>query len=239
MSTDQTAAAPTDDQTMHTYRGTHLTPGTYDAPPDELADHPEGRYPLDDHEMDSDTRDMLTDVYGTVDVCGYAYEAGQVLRRVDPVAFRCAVVEHESAQLSDGLWSEVTHDGVIVGQEDASDQARAARGEVWCEDCEDFYAVDDPAGVWVNDDGTIVDLSGQHDAGAHCSRVLYPVRHADGSTDHRWTVRQNAACSPPRWVVHFFGEWQAARSDLGEVVAFARQAAAERLPQTSTDEGES
>lgn len=40
--------------------------------------------------------DSLNDVYGTVDVCGYTYDAGYALQQLDPTAFRCGVADWSS-----------------------------------------------------------------------------------------------------------------------------------------------
>ena len=37
--------------------------------------------------------DMLDEVYGDIEVCGMTYEAGRVLRDVDPVAYRCGFID--------------------------------------------------------------------------------------------------------------------------------------------------
>lgn len=38
----------------------------------------------------------LTECYGDVEVCGYSYGAGRLLKEVDPVAFRCGKSDFES-----------------------------------------------------------------------------------------------------------------------------------------------
>lgn len=35
----------------------------------------------------------LTGAYGTVNVCGMEYDAGHALRELDPIAFRCSMLE--------------------------------------------------------------------------------------------------------------------------------------------------
>jgi hypothetical protein len=37
--------------------------------------------------------EMLTEIYGVVDVCGYKFDAGRVLRELDPTAFRCGMAD--------------------------------------------------------------------------------------------------------------------------------------------------
>ena len=38
---------------------------------------------------ESEVEDFLTEIYGQVDVCGYKYDSGALLKEIDPVAFRC------------------------------------------------------------------------------------------------------------------------------------------------------
>jgi len=53
-------------------------------------------------ELEDSFADGLDDCWGPVSVCGYEYEAGRVLREVDPVAFRCGFLDWLDAQQSDG-----------------------------------------------------------------------------------------------------------------------------------------
>jgi hypothetical protein len=41
--------------------------------------------------------DIMDDIYGTVEIAGMTYGAGQALEAVDPVAFRCSLGDYESA----------------------------------------------------------------------------------------------------------------------------------------------
>ena len=54
-----------------------------------------GKIPHDesDEEREQRCEEMLTDIYGEVDVCGYKYDAGYLLRLVDETAFNCAASE--------------------------------------------------------------------------------------------------------------------------------------------------
>lgn len=45
---------------------------------------------------ENDFVDMLNDIYGEVEICGYKYGAGYALREIDPVAFRCALDDFEA-----------------------------------------------------------------------------------------------------------------------------------------------
>lgn len=52
--------------------------------------------------FEDEYREFLTDLYGMVSVCGYEYEAGAVLADVDPVAFRCGMLDWVDMRVSDG-----------------------------------------------------------------------------------------------------------------------------------------
>lgn len=50
-----------------------------------------------EYEMsDDEYQEFLTEIYGQVDVCGYKYNAGYVLKELDPTAFRCGKSDEES-----------------------------------------------------------------------------------------------------------------------------------------------
>lgn len=44
----------------------------------------------------------LNECYGMVSVCGYEYEAGAVLREMDPIAFRCGFSDWIDGRIGDG-----------------------------------------------------------------------------------------------------------------------------------------
>ena len=46
---------------------------------------------------ESDFDSHLDDVYGEVEICGYTYSAANALKEVDPTAYRCAKVDHDSS----------------------------------------------------------------------------------------------------------------------------------------------
>ena len=37
----------------------------------------------------------LTEIYGTVEVCGNTYDSGYLLRELDEIAFRCGMADSE------------------------------------------------------------------------------------------------------------------------------------------------
>lgn len=53
-------------------------------------------------DMEDEYRDLLGDLYGMVSVCGYEYDAGEVLANIDPVAFRCGMVDWIDGRVRDG-----------------------------------------------------------------------------------------------------------------------------------------
>ena len=46
--------------------------------------------------------EMLTDVYGTVLVAGREFDAGAVVREMDPIAFRCGMLDWVDGRVRDG-----------------------------------------------------------------------------------------------------------------------------------------
>ena len=44
---------------------------------------------------------MLNDVYGTVSICGMAYDASIALERIDPIAYTLGLTEWEDEQSVD------------------------------------------------------------------------------------------------------------------------------------------
>ena len=47
---------------------------------------------------------MLDDIYGTVNIAGYDYEASHALGMVDPIAYNDGLAEYCSSQVSEGVW---------------------------------------------------------------------------------------------------------------------------------------
>jgi len=44
---------------------------------------------------DSEFEEYLDEIYGDVNICGIAYSSGRALKEIDPIAFNCAMSEHE------------------------------------------------------------------------------------------------------------------------------------------------
>lgn len=53
-------------------------------------------------ELEDAFENDLTECYDMVSVCGYEYEAGRVLREMDPIAFRCGFNDWIDGRISDG-----------------------------------------------------------------------------------------------------------------------------------------
>jgi len=47
--------------------------------------------------------EMLDDVYGEVEVCGYSYDVSLALKRIDEVAYRCGLSDYRSSMYDDIL----------------------------------------------------------------------------------------------------------------------------------------
>ena len=56
-------------------------------------------YPSD---MTNEYKNSLNDVYGEVSICGCTYEAGSALADVDPIAFRCGMLDWVDMRVLDG-----------------------------------------------------------------------------------------------------------------------------------------
>lgn len=55
---------------------------------------------------DEDYANMLDEVYGQIEICGYKYYAAYALESVDPIAYRCGYGDYFSHLLSDGEFVE-------------------------------------------------------------------------------------------------------------------------------------
>lgn len=53
-------------------------------------------------ELEDQFKEGLDDCYGVVYVCGYEYAAGNVLREIDPIAFRCGFLDWLDSRQGDG-----------------------------------------------------------------------------------------------------------------------------------------
>lgn len=51
--------------------------------------------------LEAEYRDMLDEVYETVNICGYTYDAGYALKQLDPIAYRCGYVDWLDSELQD------------------------------------------------------------------------------------------------------------------------------------------
>ena len=60
--------------------------------------------------------DMLDEVYGVVTVAGMEYNTAYVLRNVDPIAFRCGLVDYLDSE------------GIITDESEATDEDEEEEG---------------------------------------------------------------------------------------------------------------
>ena len=72
----------------------------------ELAELREREQELEANENPSEYDDMLDEVYGMVNVCGYEYESSRLLKEIDPTAYDCGHSDYNSSLLSD-IQSEI------------------------------------------------------------------------------------------------------------------------------------
>lgn len=72
-----------------------------------------GIEPVDSEDM---TLQMLNDCYDAVKIGSLAYEAGEVLKKIDPVAFRECVNDYMDALIEDEYLTEI--DGELFQTED-------------------------------------------------------------------------------------------------------------------------
>lgn len=57
-------------------------------------------------EMSSDYYDeMLDEVYGIINICGYDYTASYAFEQIDPIAYRCGMTDY-----IDSCWEDVRYD---------------------------------------------------------------------------------------------------------------------------------
>jgi hypothetical protein len=77
------------------------------------------RTPISYDELDQLYQDMLDDVYGDINICGYEYPASAVLRDVDPTAYRCGYVDYISSLLDDGIMVEIDGDNYWANDPDS------------------------------------------------------------------------------------------------------------------------
>ena len=66
--------------------------------------------PLTDRELKERYADTLSEIYGTVSICGHDYDAAHALKRVDPIAYRRGFSEWLDFETCDGsLVEEEAH----------------------------------------------------------------------------------------------------------------------------------
>lgn len=55
-----------------------------------------------ENEMNDAYEDMLTDLYGTVSVAGFEFDAGAIVREMDSIGFRCGMLDWVDGRIQDG-----------------------------------------------------------------------------------------------------------------------------------------
>lgn len=82
-------------------------------------------------EMENRTEAMLDECYEPVVIVGLTYEAGRVLREIDPIAFRECVMDEINAQMDDGEIDEWREGHPWAMLADAADNAPEGAVDVW------------------------------------------------------------------------------------------------------------
>lgn len=67
---------------------------------------------ISEYEIEDLFEEQLNEIYGEVEVCSYRYEAGSVLKEVDPTAFRCGCADFISENYSE-VWENSKFLGYI------------------------------------------------------------------------------------------------------------------------------
>jgi hypothetical protein len=76
--------------------------------------------PLSDRELTDMYHEMLEEIYGEVKVCGYEFSAADVLKEMDPVAYKVGLNDWLDSECSDGTIKEVN--GEYYMAEDLPDE---------------------------------------------------------------------------------------------------------------------
>ena len=65
---------------------------------------------VEEIEMTEDEcEEMINDAYDEVNICGYNYEQGTLLRRIDPINFRC-ILSEEPIRYKCGICGSIYND---------------------------------------------------------------------------------------------------------------------------------
>lgn len=51
-------------------------------------------------------REVLNEVYGTVNICGLEYDAAEALEAIDPIAYRCDMADFDCGACKDCIEEE-------------------------------------------------------------------------------------------------------------------------------------
>lgn len=52
-------------------------------------------HPYDDHEVENQYDELLDEMYGDVLICGYVFSSSRALKELDPIAYRCGLLDFE------------------------------------------------------------------------------------------------------------------------------------------------
>ena len=59
-------------------------------------------HPLTDRDLHEQYDEMLSEIYGEVEICGLKYDAARALKEIDPIAYRCGFNDWLDSQCQDG-----------------------------------------------------------------------------------------------------------------------------------------
>lgn len=62
------------------------------------------------HELEDQYEELLNDCHEVVRICDMKYDAGDVLRAVDPIAFRCGVSDWVGVDFEELSYSDLTEE---------------------------------------------------------------------------------------------------------------------------------
>lgn len=57
---------------------------------------------VNDRELEQRYCEFLDDAFGVIKICGFEYDASNVLKHVDPTAFRCGLADWIDSEITEG-----------------------------------------------------------------------------------------------------------------------------------------
>lgn len=85
---------------------------------------------------DKEHEEYLTEIYGTVEICGMTFDSGSALQELDPTAFRVSMADREDVWIC----------GECKDEHDDEDQAEECCKEA-CPECGELHDTEEEAGA--------------------------------------------------------------------------------------------